>query len=101
MEWVSILSDLCGLVAGLLLAIPAVHTQRIRDQADDLEAVLTAMSQGDPAAAQMLQDARRTHGGLVLHLSERDYRLARVGTGLLAAAFFLKLIVSGVRWIAS
>lgn len=97
MEWLSIVSDLFGLSAALLLAIPAIHTQRIRDQAHDLDAILAAMTAGDPAAARMVQDARRTHGGLVFRLSRRDYRLALAGTGLLAAAFFLKLAASVIR----
>jgi hypothetical protein len=99
MEWLSIASDLFGLVAALLLAIPAVHTQRIRDQADDLDAILVAMTNDDPTAKRMAEDARRTHGRLVFRLSQRDYWFALAGTGLLAAAFFLKLAASAIRFV--
>ena len=88
MEWLSPLSDLVGLIGGLLLAIPAVFSQPVRDQRDTLNQSIA----GDDRVRDAMDAATRTYDTVIIRLSRRDRVCAVWGTCLLALAFLLKLV---------
>jgi hypothetical protein len=85
-EVAAITADLLGFVGALLLAIPFFVGQEPRD------AVLLALARHSPDAAVFDRTTQRH----VQHIASHwhwEIRAAKVGTGLIALAFMIKLAI--------
>lgn len=85
---IMLLSDVAGLIGGILLAIPPVHTQGVRDDRDILANQAGSGTEVDVARKSAVA---RLDSKLV-RLARRDKKLVAWGACLLVGAFLLKVI---------